>query len=235
VDTDSAQHICVAGGRDRFSELVGQYITVGKADYRRDLCAGQSGKCVAAYLYSAAGAGRIYYRFGVDGHALIYENNELLAEAERFASEEHMVFADIDLERLVQDRMRQTSFSDAAGDHLERVRAIRRVPFTWQVPNGPITLRRDVERFPYVPNDPTKRDERCFEAYNIQVHGLMKRLSSTRIEKIVIGVSGGLDSTHALIVAAKTMDRWACRAKTSWATPCPASLPATLPCATRTD
>jgi NAD+ synthase (glutamine-hydrolysing) len=66
---------------------------------------------------------------------------------------------------------------------------------------------RDVERFPYVPNDPALRDERCYEAYNIQVHGLMKRLQSTGIEKIVIGVSGGLDSTHALIVAAKTMDR----------------------------
>jgi NAD+ synthase (glutamine-hydrolysing) len=103
--------------------------------------------------------------------------------------------------------MRWTSFNDAVGDHQEKVRAIRRVDFEFEIPDGEIALMRDVERFPYVPNDPAKRDERCFEAYNIQVHGLMKRLVSTNIERIVIGVSGGLDSTHALIVAARTMDR----------------------------
>ena len=131
--------------------------------------------------------------------------------------------------------MRLTSFQDSVGDHRDRVRAMRRVPFTFEVPaeappapnsggarigkdtaassltppelgaGGP--LLRSVERFPYVPNDRAVRDERCYEAYNIQVHGLMKRLQSARIEKIVIGVSGGLDSTHALIVAARTMDR----------------------------
>jgi NAD+ synthase (glutamine-hydrolysing) len=108
---------------------------------------------------------------------------------------------------LLQDRMRMTSFNDAAGDHGDRVRSIRRVAFQFEIPTGEIALERRVERFPYVPNDPAVRDERCYEAYNIQVHGLMKRLGSTGIEKIVIGVSGGLDSTHALIVAAKTMDR----------------------------
>ena len=74
-------------------------------------------------------------------------------------------------------------------------------------PRGELPLLRDVARFPYVPSDPRVRDQRCFEAYNIQVHGLMKRLTATGIEKVVIGVSGGLDSTHALIVAARTMDR----------------------------
>jgi NAD+ synthase (glutamine-hydrolysing) len=182
-------------------------ITIGKAEYRRNLCASQSGKCIAAYLYSAAGPGESTTDLAWDGHALIYENNELLAEAERFPAEEQLIAADIDLERLAQDRMRLTSFNDSVGEHRERVRAIRRVQFEFVVPETEIPLMRNVERFPYVPNDPRVRDERCYEAYNIQVHGLMKRLAATGIERIVIGISGGLDSTHALIVAAKTFDR----------------------------
>jgi NAD+ synthase (glutamine-hydrolysing) len=194
-------------GATVLTNLSASNITIGKAEYRHDLCATQSGQCIAAYLYSAAGPGESTTDLAWDGHALIYENNDLLAESERFALEEQIITGDVDLERLVQERMRMTSFHDAAGDHRDRVSAIRRVPFEFQVPQGEIPLVRQVERFPYVPNDPAKRDERCFEAYNIQVQGLMKRLQSTGIKKIVIGVSGGLDSTHALIVAAKTMDR----------------------------
>jgi NAD+ synthase (glutamine-hydrolysing) len=194
-------------GATVLTNLSASNITIGKAEYRRDLCATQSGKCIAAYLFSTAGPGESTTDLAWDGHALIYENNELLAEAERFPSDEQLIATDIDLERLAQERMRMTSFNDAVGDHRERVRAIRRVNFEFKVPEGEIPLMRGVERFPYVPNEPRLRDERCYEAYNIQVHGLMKRLQSTGIERIVIGVSGGLDSTHALIVAAKTMDR----------------------------
>jgi len=182
-------------------------ITIGKADYRRDLCASQSGRCIAAYLYTAAGPGESTTDLAWDGHAMIYENNDRLAESERFGRDEQMIVADIDLERLAQDRMRLTSFNDSVGEHRERLRDLRRIEFELVVPPGEIPLRRTVERFPYVPDNPALRDERCFEAYNIQVHGLMKRMSSTGIEKIVIGVSGGLDSTQALIVAAKAMDR----------------------------
>ncbi len=194
-------------GATVLANLSASNITVGKADYRRDLCAAQSGKCIAAYLYSAAGHGESTTDLAWDGHALIYENNELLAEAERFARNEQIITADIDLERLAQDRMRLTSFNDAVGDHQARVRAIRRVGFEFAVPENVTGLLRTVERFPYVPSDPRVRDERCFEAYNIQVHGLMKRLEATGIKKLVIGVSGGLDSTQALVVAARTMDR----------------------------
>jgi NAD+ synthase (glutamine-hydrolysing) len=195
-------------GATVLANLSASNITIGKADYRHDLCASQSGRCIAAYLYSAAGPGESTTDLAWDGHALIYENNECLAESERFAAEEQMVVADIDLERLVQDRMRMTSFADTAGVHADRVRAVRRIRFDFEVPaETEIALRRGIERFPYVPANPRVRDERCYEAYNIQVHGLMKRLSATGIEKIVIGVSGGLDSTHALIVAARTMDR----------------------------
>jgi NAD+ synthase (glutamine-hydrolysing) len=195
------------GGATVLANLSASNITVGKAEYRKNLCAAHSGRCIAAYLYSAAGPGESTTDLAWDGHALIYENNDLLAESARFADEEQVIVADVDLERLVQDRMRFTPFHDAVGLHAERVRALRRIPFEFRVPGGELPLQRTVERFPYVPSDPAVRDERCFEAYNIQVHGLMKRLQATGIERVVIGVSGGLDSTHTLIVAARTLDR----------------------------
>jgi NAD+ synthase (glutamine-hydrolysing) len=194
-------------GATVLTNLSASNITIGKADYRRDLCAAQSGKCLAAYLYSAAGHGESTTDLAWDGHAIIYENNELLAESQRFSDAEEMIVSDIDLGRLAQDRMRSTSFNDAATDHRDRIRAVRRIPFNFQVPRGRIALNRSVERFPFVPSDRRQRDERCFEAYNIQVHGLVKRLQSSGLQRVVIGISGGLDSSQALIVAAKTMDR----------------------------
>ncbi len=193
-------------GATVLTNLSASNITIGKADYRRTLCAGQSGRCVAAYLYSAAGPGESTTDLAWDGYALIYENTELLAEAERFASAQ-LVTADIDLERLAQERMRLTSFNDSVGEYRERLRALRRVAFDFRVPEGEIPLERAVERFPYVPAGAAERDARCYEAYNIQVQGLTKRLTSTGIARVVIGVSGGLDSTQALIVAARAMDR----------------------------
>ncbi len=194
-------------GATVLANLSASNITIGKADYRRDLCATQSGKCVAAYLYTAAGPGESTTDLAWDGHALIYENNELLAESERFVDGPRLIQADIDLERLRQDRMRLTTFGECAGEHRERARRMTRIPFRLEPPEGSLPLVRRVDRFPYVPADPATRDERCYEAYNIQVHGLMQRLRATGIERVVIGVSGGLDSTQALIVAAKTMDR----------------------------
>ena len=194
-------------GATILANLSASNITVGKADYRHELCAGQSGKCLAAYLYSAAGPGESTTDLAWDGHALIYENGHLLAESERFADGAQMITGDIDIERLVQERMRLTSFHDAAQEHRERVAAVRRVGFELEIPTGEIALRRRVERFPFVPSHRTRRDEQAYEAYNIQVHGLMQRLRATGIQKLVIGVSGGLDSTQALIVAARTMDQ----------------------------
>lgn len=199
--------LAALAGATVLCNLSASNITIGKGAYRRDLCAAQSGKCVAAYLYTAAGFGESTTDLAWDGHAMIYENNELLAESERFANSEQILFADIDLERLAQDRMRLTSFSDAVHDNRKRLRRFRRVEFQLALPQGEVPLMRPIERFPYVPNDAAERDERCFEAYNIQVHGLQQRLASSGIGKLVIGVSGGLDSTHALIVAARTMDR----------------------------
>jgi NAD+ synthase (glutamine-hydrolysing) len=194
-------------GATILANLSASNITIGKAEYRRSLCASQSGKCLAAYLYSAAGPGESTTDLAWDGHALIYENGECLSETERFATADQMISADLDLDRLMQERMRLTSFSDSIEDCRERLEKIRHVPFQFQAPEGEIPLRRNLARFPYVPGEARERDQRCFEAYNIQVHGLLKRLASTAIQRVVIGVSGGLDSTHALIVAAKTMDR----------------------------
>ena len=194
-------------GATVLANLSASNITIAKAEYRKDLCAAQSGKCVAAYLYSAAGFGESTTDLAWDGQALIYENDELLAESERFRREEHWITADVDLERLRQDRMRLSTYRDAAGRFADRLRALRRVSFEAGVPEGPVPLRRTVERFPYVPSDPDVRSERCYEAYNIQVSGLAQRLEATGIERVVIGVSGGLDSTQALLVACRTMDR----------------------------
>ncbi|SPE61036.1 Glutamine-dependent NAD(+) synthetase [Verrucomicrobia bacterium] len=195
------------GGATVLANLSASNITIGKAEYRRQLCASQSGKCIAAYLYSGAGPGESTTDLAWDGQAMICENSDLLAESERFADHEQMITADIDLERLVQDRMRTTSFNDATGTCREQLRALRLVPFEFRIPEGAVALQRNIARFPYVPSDPRERDQRCYEAYNIQVHGLLKRLSSTGTKRVVIGVSGGLDSTQALIVAARTMDR----------------------------
>ncbi|MBW3552817.1 MAG: NAD(+) synthase [Gemmatimonadetes bacterium] len=194
-------------GATVLANLSASNIIIGKAEYRRDLCASQSGKCIAAYLYAAAGPGESTTDLAWDGHALVYENNELLAEGERFGDEPQVVLADLDLERLAQDRMRMNTFTDGVRDHPEGVRSMRRVPFTLDPPAGAVPLLRRLDRFPYVPSEARERDARCYEAYNIQVHGLMQRLRATGIEKLVIGVSGGLDSTHALIVCAKAMDR----------------------------
>lgn len=194
-------------GATVIGNLSASNIIIGKAQYRKDLCAAQSGKCIAAYLYAAAGPGESTTDLAWDGHALIYENNELVAEGERFQDEPHVIIGDLDLERLAQDRMRTTTFSDAVGNHLEGVQSMRRIPFSFKPPKGSIPLERPLDRFPYVPSEARQRDARCYEAYNIQVHGLTQRLRATGIEKVVIGVSGGLDSTQALIVAARAMDR----------------------------
>ncbi len=199
--------VAALAGATVLCNLSASNITIGKADYRHTLCASQSGRCIAAYLYSAAGFGESTTDLAWDGHALIYENGDLLAESERFASREQVIFGDIDLDRLAQDRMRNTCFSDSIFDMPDRVRAVRQIPFEFEAPQAAVALCRDVPRFPYVPSNARQRDQRCYEAYNIQVHGLMKRLESAGIKKVVIGISGGLDSTHALMVAAKTMDR----------------------------
>ncbi|MDT6960832.1 NAD(+) synthase [Cupriavidus sp. SZY C1] len=183
-------------------------IVIGKSGYRHQLVSQQSARCLAAYLYTSAGKGESTTDLAWDGQALIYENGELLGESERFADTSHLLFADVDLERLSRERMHQTSFGQSVRRHKDEVEKFDVVAFRMELPTGQdLPLERKVERFPYVPADPRRRDERCMEVYNIQVQALVQRLSSSRIQKVVIGVSGGLDSTHALLVCAKAMDR----------------------------
>lgn len=193
-------------GATVIGNLSASNITIGKPKYRRQLAANQSARCVAAYLCSAAGAGESTTDLSWDGHAMIYENGNLLAESPRFSQQAQIIYSDIDLDRLAQDRMRLTSFSKNAVSHKDKILSFRKVEFDVNIPGGVISLQREIERFPYIPANPSKCDERCYEAYNIQVQGLAKRLKSSGISNAVIGVSGGLDSTHALIVATKTMD-----------------------------
>ncbi|MFI5775820.1 NAD(+) synthase [Nocardia sp. NPDC051570] len=182
-------------------------IVVGKADYRRQLCASHSARYLAAYLYSAAGHGESTTDMAFDGQALVCENGELLAEGERFADHPQLVTAEVDLHRLAADRLRMTSFADNVHDHRDRLTRLRRIEVELDIPVGAAPLRREIPRFPYVPADPAVRNERCAEVHHIQVEGLSTRLAATGSERVVIGVSGGLDSTLALIVAVKTMDR----------------------------
>ena len=193
-------------GATVIGNLSASNITVGKSEYRNSLAANQSARSIAAYLYAAAGPGESTTDLAWDGHAMIYENGNLLAESERFANAAQVIYAELDLDRLVQDRMRMTSFGQNARTHRERVTAFRRVSFTIEPVKKKILLTRVYPRFPYIPADPARRDQRCYEAYNIQVQGLAQRLKASGIGNVVIGVSGGLDSTHALIVAVRAMD-----------------------------
>ncbi len=181
--------------------------TVGKGDYRRLLVAEQSGRCLAAYVYCAAGCGESTTDLAWDGHGMIYENATRLVETERFHYGSQLVTGDIDLDRLSQDRMRQNSFGEAARTHREALAGFRTIRFPARLPaTQRLLLDRAAERFPFVPNDPAARNERCHEIYEIQVQGLVKRLRAAKVDKVVIGVSGGLDSTQALIVCARAMD-----------------------------
>jgi NAD+ synthase (glutamine-hydrolysing) len=182
-------------------------VTVGKEDYRRLLVADQSGRCVSAYLYCAAGSGESTTDLAWDGHGMIYENATKVAETQRFLYGPQIVVGDIDLDRLTQDRVRQNSFGEAGRKHHPDLAKFRTIPFAADLSlNDRVTLERAYERFPYVPSDPMRRDERCREVYEIQVQGLVKRLRAANIKKAVIGISGGLDSTQALLVCARAMD-----------------------------
>jgi NAD+ synthase (glutamine-hydrolysing) len=182
-------------------------ITIAKDEYRHNLVANQSARCIAAYLYTAAGTGESTTDLAWDGHAIVYESGVLVGESERFCYDSQLVLAEVDLERLALERMRQNTFGQSMQLHREELRRFRKVQFDLQVPkNGRLLCSRTIDRFPYVPSDPAVRDRRCYEAYNIQVQGLAKRLKSSKISKIVMGISGGLDSTHALVVSARAMD-----------------------------
>ncbi len=192
-------------GATVLANLSASNITIGKADTRHLLCRSQSARCLAAYLYAAAGAGESTTDLAWDGQTAIYENGVTLAETGRFPEGAQVATADVDLDLLRQERARQGTFDDNARG--QGATAFRRIAFRLDPPADDIGFERAVERFPFVPSDPARLDQDCYEAYNIQVSGLRQRLEAIRVKRVVIGISGGLDSTQALIVAAKAFDR----------------------------
>jgi len=194
-------------GATVLANLSASNITIGKAETRRLLCQSQSARCLAAYLYAAAGAGESTTDLAWDGQASVFENGAVLAETERFPSEGQAAIADIDLDLLRQERLRMGSFDT------NRRRVARQGGMTWRTigfridpPMDDLGLMRRIERFPFVPSDAARLEQDCYEAYNIQVSGLAQRLRATGLRRVMIGVSGGLDSTQALIVCALAFD-----------------------------
>ncbi|MDR2861109.1 MAG: NAD(+) synthase, partial [Syntrophobacterales bacterium] len=224
IDNLPAAHFYVSMGEDfsvpaplsSFAALAGATMllhlssspaAIGEEKRRHDLAAAHSIRCCAACLRSASGGGESSTDLAWDGQAMIYEMGDCLASAKRFAMAPRLIFADIDLDRLAQERMRNISFARNGRQHGEYLRRFRPISFSVALPfHDELLLQRELPRFPCVPSDADVRRQWCLEAFQIQTQGLAKRLVSSGIQKVVLGVSGGLDSTLALIAVVFTMD-----------------------------
>ncbi len=173
---------------------------IGKCDYRRNLVAQQSAKCVSGYIYTSCGIGESTTDVVFGGHAIIAEYGTVLAEGNRFEKDSILVVSDIDIEKLANDRLKNTSFMEMPPIEL------RKIVF-FENRNVPYRLKRHIDPYPFVPFETKLRDKRCEEIFSIQITGLSKRMEYTGLKHAVIGISGGLDSTLALLVAAGTFDR----------------------------
>ena len=193
-------------GATVLGNLAASGAAAGKPQLRRRQVASHSSRCLAACLYAGAGFGESTTDLAWDGHALVCENGDLLAEGKLFSTTDQIITADIDTELLANERLRQTGFGQNAAGHKHMTSLFRSVEFELQVPAGRLLPIREINRFPYLPADPQTSAQYCREVCNIQIQGLAKRLTATGIPNLVIGVSGGLDSTHALLIAVKTMD-----------------------------
>lgn len=189
------------GGATLLLNLSASDEVLGKPVYRRDLVRQQSARCIAAYAYASCGAGESTTDVVFSGHHLIAENGALLAEAREFGFESSQVIADVDIDRIRLDRLRNSSFSSSPQISL------RRVSFPAPEISAPRNPLRRISPTPFIPDDPAERDFHCAEIFAIQSTGLAKRLRHTHSTKAVIGVSGGLDSALALLVLARAFDR----------------------------
>lgn len=175
---------------------------IGKSEYRHELVKQQSGKCIAGYVYVSSGVDESTTDVVYGGHALIAENGGVLSESERFLRKAHMNVCEIDVQRLMNDRLKNTSFMEGLP-----AREFRKINFMLSdLDFDKTAFTRVVDPHPFVPSDKSARDIRCREIFAIQTTGLAKRLKHTGLKNVVLGISGGLDSTLALIVAAKTFD-----------------------------
>lgn len=175
---------------------------VGKINYRKKLIASQSSRSLCSYIYSSSGFGESSTDLVFGGHLLVYENGILIAENKRFQLTSNFITADIDLERLISDRMKLTTYRDSA--HAIQKCSCREIFFN--LPKKEFMLNRFIDPHPFVPSAKAMRDERCHEIFDIQTLGLVKRLKHIGCEKVVIGISGGLDSTLAFLVCSKAYE-----------------------------
>jgi len=182
-------------------------VTIGRSDDRHMHCRASSSRSICAYVYSASGHGESTTDLAWDGQGVVYELGELLAESTRFDLAPELCVVDLDTDRIAAERLRNQTFADAAEAHGLPENTFRKVVFDHAFAEGDVGLLRPVARFPFVPHRAERLDEDCYEAFNIQVDALMRRIQSTGAKSLAIGISGGLDSTHALIVAAKACDR----------------------------
>jgi NAD+ synthase (glutamine-hydrolysing) len=201
--------VAALNGATVLANLSASNITIAKSEYRRDLVVGSSARNLAVQLYSAAGWGESTDDLAWDGEGLIAERGMLLAETDRFSLDGSAAVVDVDLRSLEQDRRRQSSFADNAADH---ARPYRDIDFgeARDSRKGEVfrRFRRSIDPHPFVPSNPAQRDDRCGEVFNIQATSLARRIESLpeSIRRLVIGVSGGQDSTQALLVAARAVD-----------------------------
>lgn len=174
---------------------------IGKSDWRRTMVSSESGRCLSAYCYVSSGIGESSNDVVYGGHAIFAESGTILKESERLVGDSQLVVCDIDVERLAHDRRVTTSFGD-----------IFRQPKSYRYIESEVAdpvlgqLYRTLDPHPFVPGDLTRRAERCHEIFSMQVAALAKKLSGSKKQHIVLGVSGGIDSTLALLIAVKTLD-----------------------------
>lgn len=174
---------------------------VSKHEYREEMIKMQSAKCAAAYVYTSSGPNESSTDLVFGGQALICEYGSLLAEGERFSFDRQLVVGDVDIERLINERFKNSGFKQSTTNT-----EFRKIGFTVREYKSEKLLRR-IDPQPFVPSNPAVRNKRCEEIFNIQTSGLCKRLTHTGLNKCVIGISGGLDSTLALLVIVKAYDR----------------------------
>ena len=175
---------------------------VSKADYRRSLISNQSARSICSYIYSSAGVHESTTDVLFSGHLLISENGTLLNENKRFQRDNEVIYSDVDLFRLKSERMKNLSFRDGSR-FLNKFPTIVNFEFSDKSIKD---FNRFIDKHPFVPSSETERDLRCKEIFNIQAASLAKRLEHTHLQKAVIGISGGLDSTLALLVIVKTFE-----------------------------
>src|SRR5581483_6789468 len=178
---------------------------IGKAAYRRQLVTSQAARCLAAYVYSSCNCSESTTDLVFGGHCVIAENGALLAESSRFVMDDTLLVADVDLARLQAERVRMGTFKEA-GAFAPSGPSLRPIPFSLTPRPAPTRLAREIEAHPFVPRGEKDLRERCEEIFHIQVRGLGKRLLHLQKPRVAIGVSGGLDSTLALLVACRTTD-----------------------------